>query len=154
MGRTAKRSSADTDSAHDLCLIVDTDLAKLDPCLKYGSQILLPTHGNRFFRRRKIKQHLIIIEGIPVSMSFHTEIVLLDLSQRIPLKAFFPSLVAALRLLVRRCRHADHWFQRLDHLLVIHLVGLQAPYPYSTPLAVLLTITWSPVLISFSPGLK
>ena len=36
----AKRSAADANSAEDLCLIADTDLAKLDSRLKDSRQIL------------------------------------------------------------------------------------------------------------------
>ena len=48
----AKRSAADANSAEDLCLIADTDLAKLDSRLKDSRQDPLPAHGNQFFRRR------------------------------------------------------------------------------------------------------
>ena len=57
---------------------------------------------------RKIKQHLIIVEGILRVNELHTKVVLLDLLNADLEGLFFFLLVTALCLLIRRCRHADH----------------------------------------------
>ena len=75
----AKRSSADPDPTHDLCLITDAYLAQLDPGLKYRSKILYQLSEIDSSVCRKIKQDLIVIEGILYINQLHLQLMLADL---------------------------------------------------------------------------
>ena len=105
---TAQRSSADTDSSHDLSLISHTYLAQLDAGLKYTCKILYQLSEVNSSICRKIKQHLIIIECIFRIDQFHFQVVFFDLFLA-DLKCFFFFLfIFCLNGAVLICCHTDH----------------------------------------------
>ena len=72
----AQRPSTDTDSAYDLGFVPDAYLTKLDPGLKYRRQILYQLTEINPSICGKIKQNLVIIEGILHVDQLHFQIVL------------------------------------------------------------------------------
>ena len=75
----AQRPSTDTDSTYDLGFVPDTYLTQLDPGLKYRRQILYQLAEINPSICGKIKQNLVIIEGILHNDQLHFQIVLADL---------------------------------------------------------------------------
>ena len=116
----AKRSAADANSAEDLCLIADTDLAKLDSRLKDSRQILYQLTEINSSVGGKVKQHLVIVKRILCIDQLHLQVVRPDLLLA-DFKRFFFFLAVALlpRIILRRC-NADDFFQRLDHFGIVN----------------------------------
>ena len=106
----AKRSSADADSAEDLRLIADTDLAKLDSRLKDCRQILYQLAEINSSVGGKVKQHFVIVKRILCIDQLHLQVMCPDLLLA-DFKRFFFFLAVVLlpRIILRRC-DADDFF--------------------------------------------
>ena len=85
---TAKLSSADSDTAHDLCLIADTDLAKFNPRAENRRKIFYQFTEIDTSVRRKIKEQFIIVKRILCFYKFHIQFMFCYFFQT-DLKRFF-----------------------------------------------------------------
>ena len=85
---TAEASAADTDTAHDLRLITDTNLAQFDTCLEYRSQILYQLTEINSSVCCKVKKDFIVVKCIFRINQLHLKTMLPDLFKT-NLKCFF-----------------------------------------------------------------
>ena len=110
MGMAAKRSSADTDTSQNLCLIPDTDLAKFDSGTENSCQILYQLTEINSSVCCKIKQYFIIIKSIFHINELHFQLVFADLFQT-DFKSFFFFLFILLCLsgILLRCHPHDRF---------------------------------------------
>ena len=60
----AQRTAADTDAAHDLCLVADANLTEFNSRLEYGCQILYQLAEVNSPVRCEVEQDLVIVEGV------------------------------------------------------------------------------------------
>ena len=121
----AKRPSTDTNTTKDLRLITDTDLTKLNPCLKHRRQILNKLTEINPPVRCKIKQHLVIIKRILRIDQLHLKPMFTDLLLADLKSLFLLQTVLSLMLLVLFCRNTENFLQRMHHLVLPHTARLQ-----------------------------
>ena len=117
----AQRTSANTDSSHQFRLVAHTDLPQLDPCAEHACQILHQLSEVDSSIRRKIEQYLVVVKSILGIDQFHLQSVTADLLltdlKCLPLF----DLIIGLLLRIPLCGYAQHRFQGLYHLGIVHL---------------------------------
>ena len=97
---TAKWPAAYANATHDLRLVANADLTKLDPGLEHAGEVLYelaevdPSVGG------EIKQDLVVVEGIFRIDELHFQPMLLDLLEADLKSLFFLLFVACLLLLI------------------------------------------------------
>ena len=90
----AKLSSADSHAADDLCLVADTDLAKLDSGLENGGQVFYQLTEIDSSVSREIKEHLVVVKGVFRVDELHLQLVLANFFQADTEGFFFLLLVS------------------------------------------------------------
>ena len=117
----AKCASADTDAADDLGLVTDSDLAQLDPRLKYTGKILDQLSEIDSAVRRKVKQYFIVIKSIFRIDQLHFQLMLRYFLQT-DLKSilFLPSVICFL-FIIAFTGNTQYRLKRLDNLLILHI---------------------------------
>ena len=117
---TAEASATDTDTAHDLRLITDTNLAQFDTCLEYRSQILHQLTEINSSVCCKVKKDFIVVKCIFRINQLHLQFVLGNLLKA-DLKCVFLFLfILAFNLIVFRCCKTNDSLQRLYHFAVVY----------------------------------
>ena len=122
---TAQRPSTDTDSTYDLGFVPDTYLTQLDPGLKYRRQILYQLTEINPSICGKIKQNLVIIEGILHIDQLHLKTVLANFFLADPERLFLFDFIIFFSCLIILICHANHCLQRLYYLAVVHIPASQ-----------------------------
>ena len=117
----AERASADPHAAQDFRLVPDSDLTKLDPCLKNAGQIFYQLAKIDPSVRRKVKEHLAVVKCIFRPDELHVQLALRDffLADAIgflllPEVFIFPGSVIFIG-------HAHNTLQRLRNLFILNL---------------------------------
>ncbi len=111
----AQRATADTDAAHDLCLIADADLTKFDSRLEYGCQILYQLAEVNSPIRCEVKQDLVIVESVLYVHQLHLQLMLADLLLANAKGFLFLLLILSDCLQILFRRDPDHRLQRLHN---------------------------------------
>ena len=113
---TAERSAADAVASQYFGLVADADLAQLDAGPEYAGQVFDQVAEVHAPVRRKIEQHLTVVECVLRVDELHLEAVRLDLLLADAVSLLLLDAVAALRLIVLGSRDADYVFERLLEL--------------------------------------
>lgn len=116
----AQWPSADTDSAKDLGLVTDTDLSQLDAGLENGSQVFYQKTEINAPVCRKIEEDFIVVKGIFRLDQLHVQVMLENLLLADAVGFFFVDPVRAFSFIVVRRRHAEHFLQRIDYLVIAY----------------------------------
>ena len=109
---TAERSAADSDAAHHLSLIPDTDLAQLYSGAEYRCQILYELPEVNSAVRCKVKQQLVSVKGILCIHQLHLKAVLDDFLLADGKCLFFLFLISLNRFLILVGCHSDDRLKR------------------------------------------
>ena len=109
---TAERSAADSDAAHHLGLIPDTNLAKLDSRAEYRCQVLYQLTEVNSAVRCKVKQQLVPVKGILCIHQLHLKAMLDDFLLADGKCLFFLFLISLNRFLILVGCHSDDRLKR------------------------------------------
>ena len=109
---TAERSAADSDAAHHLGLIPNTDLTKLYSRAEYRCQILYELSKVNSAVRCKVKQKLVSVKGILCIHQLHLKSVLDDFLLADGKCLFFLFLISLNRFLILVGCHSDDRLKR------------------------------------------
>ena len=107
---TAKCASANTDTAANLCLVPDTNLAQLDTGAEHASQIFYQLTEINSSICSKIEKKFIVIKGILCRNQLHFQTMFRNLLQTDTVGLLFLLSVFHLCFFILLCRRTNDFF--------------------------------------------